>query len=470
MNALFRLGFLVVLLGMAGACDDGGGGGSSEPPIDCQPPKPFFLDGICVECEGDGDCPTGQGCTDENACVCPAAAPVWDGEACVGCTHTSDCAQGEVCDDCSATCVALAEPCEKLYVCNAVCTDCMSDDDCDGSDVCDLGAGACFENNCEGDTPVLFIGECVECLVDGDCPGELVCNAKAYLCECENPMLKVTDDGQCVECSNSFDCPQGEMCDTDTNLCEPTTSGCPDDKPFFWNGECVECLDDSNCPLEGASCHLTKYYCIPPPLECDGHAPYEYQGECVQCIEYAHCPLGKICDFNEHKCIDGGGGECAAPPGGTGTHVGDLIGTFALDDCLGNKHVLHDSCGTAKAVWFIQVAGWCGACEQYGPQAWEYAQGFFGQGLELYFILGEDAGGGPPNQAFCNQYAEGHGFDATNVLMDPHWQTFGSFITIGGNSLPWDVLLDGDDMMFVWESMDPNFAVLQSELNKLLGN
>ncbi len=54
--------------------------------------------------------------------------------------------------------------------------------------------------------------------------------------------------------------------------------------------------------------------------------------------------------------------------------------------------------------------------------------------------------------------------------MDPHWQTFGSFITIGGNSLPWDVLLDGDDMMFKWESVDPNFAVLQSELNKLLGD
>ena len=102
--------------------------------------------------------------------------------------------------------------------------------------------------------------------------------------------------------------------------------------------------------------------------------------------------------------------------------------------------------------------------------AWEYAQGFFGQGLEIYFILGEDVGAAPPSQAFCSQYAGDQGYDPMNVLIDPHWQTFSSFIQIGGNSLPWDVLLDGDDMMFVWESVDPTFSLLQSELNKLLAD
>ena len=468
MKTLLRIGVLVMVFGGVVSCDSGGE--SSGPSIDCQPPKAHLVEGMCVACTEDAHCPSGQSCDDAYACVCPADTPIWDGKVCLGCVHSSDCAQGEICDDCSQTCVALIDPCGKEFVCNAVCTDCLSDAECGGDEICDLGAGGCFENDCEGETPVLFAGGCVQCLVDGDCPGELVCNAKANLCECENPMLKVTDEGQCVECANSFDCPPGEMCNMGLNECEPTTTGCPEDEPFFWSGACVECLDDSNCPEEGSSCHITKHYCLPPPLECDGHAPYEYQGECVQCVEYAHCPEDKICDFNDHLCIDGGGGECAATPGGTGTHVGDLIGTFALNDCLGNKHVLHDSCGVAKAVWFIQVAGWCGACEQYGPQAWEYAQGFFGQGLEIYFVLGEDAGGAPPSQAYCMQYAEGHGFDPVNVLIDPSWQTFGSFITIGGNTLPWDVLLDGDDMMFVWESVDPNFAVLQSELNKLLGD
>ncbi|MBM4370745.1 MAG: hypothetical protein FJ098_03780 [Deltaproteobacteria bacterium] len=463
-----RLWLLVVVLAGTWACDQGGGGGA--PPIDCQPPKPFFLGGICVECLEDQDCPEGQGCDAANACVCSGSAPRWNGQECVGCLDDGDCGEGEVCDDCAAICVALSEPCTRPHVCNAVCTACLKDQDCGEGEVCDLGVGGCVVNDCEDPLPLLFGGECVECLVNGDCPGDLVCNAKVHRCECEDPFLKVTDDGECVECVNSFDCPMGEMCDTKTYVCEPTATGCPPEEPYFWNGDCVECLDDSNCPEKGSSCHLAKHYCLPPPLECDGHTPYEYQGECVQCVEYAHCPEDKICDFNDHKCIDGGGGVCPATSGGTGTHVGDHIGNFALNDCLGNKHVLHDTCGASKAVWLIQVAGWCGACEEYGPMAWEYAQGFLEQGLEQFFVLGEDAGGAPPSQAYCNQYAEGHGFDPTRVLIDPHWQTFGAFISVGGTSLPWDVLLDGDDMLFVWESVDPSFAVLQSELNKLLGD
>lgn len=43
---------------------------------------------------------------------------------------------------------------------------------------------------------------------------------------------------------------------------------------------------------------------------------------------------------------------------GSGVSIGDNIANFALQDCAGNWHNLHDVCGKAKAMWIVLVAGW----------------------------------------------------------------------------------------------------------------
>ncbi len=43
---------------------------------------------------------------------------------------------------------------------------------------------------------------------------------------------------------------------------------------------------------------------------------------------------------------------------GSGVNIGDNIANFALQDCAGNWHNLHDGCGKTKALWIVLVSGW----------------------------------------------------------------------------------------------------------------
>ncbi len=90
------------------------------------------VNGQCVQCAEDGDCPTGEEC-DNNECV---DIPGW-------CTADADCDGDQVCRD------------------NECGPECLDDDDCGLGEVCE--GGSCVDE--------------VECETDGDCgPGEVCQN------------------------------------------------------------------------------------------------------------------------------------------------------------------------------------------------------------------------------------------------------------------------------------------------------
>lgn len=152
---------------------------------------------------------------------------------------------------------------------------------------------------------------------------------------------------------------------------------------------------------------------------------------------------------------------------GTGQGIGEKIANFTLQECSGKEISLHDYCGEKKAVWFILVAGWCSACEQYIPQAHAIWQQYLSEGLQLVFILGENAAGQTPSLAYCNSWKKAHQLKSP-VLVDSHWQVTDAHIASQGAALPWDYLLDGDNMRFVWESVVFTMPTLMGEITKLL--
>jgi len=426
-SGLLLAGFLLMSAGCGG--EDGDGDADVVQGLDCTEAVPHQVGAQCVECADDSHCPEGRLCSlDAHQCVCPESAPCFDGAECRECLKNADCQEGRLCDLKSYLCIELA---------------------------------------CDEALTNVFDGECEECVVDEHCPGDQVCNSHARVCQCPNPKHKFVD-GKCVECTKSSECQPGYVCNKDTNLCELYASSCPDDKPFFLQGECVQCLVDSDCKGEGETCHLTKSMCMPPPLDCEGAVPYAYKGECVQCLGTQHCGEGLICKEVTLTCEEPvSTGECS--PNGTGKTIGFQIGDFQVTDCDGTPVSLHEYCGQAKAVWLIMVAGWCGACDGYAPEANNIWLQHKDKGLQLLFILGEDPNSNKPNPGYCKQWAANHSVTAP-VLVDTSWMTMAKKISPGGNSLPWDLLLDGDDMKFVWESVNYSSEALTQEINKLLND
>jgi hypothetical protein len=420
---------LVLLCLPAGGCDSGGGSDEKVDPVDCAGATPHEFDGSCVACLEDDHCPAAQNCNIKTGnCACPGDQPHFDGEACLACVENKHCPDGFSCDQ---------------------------------------GANACLELVCPEGSPYLYNGSCVECVTNGHCPGELTCRPQNHSCGCADAAMKVVDD-QCVECTKSTDCPAGKYCQDNLCVGEEQTGNCPQEAPYNYLGECHECLEDAHCS-PGESCHVEKLYCIPPPLVCDPPTPYQYLGQCVQCLENAHCGAEEICNKSQKTCQDKpiSGGECIFS--GNGKNIGNQIGDFGAVDCDGNPINLHDYCGVAKAVWLINVAGWCGACDEYAPQANQMWQQYASQGLQLIFVLGEDPQGNPPSGAYCKQWAQSHQVTAP-VMLDAGWKGLDSKIASGGYSLPWDYILDGDDMTFVWESVNWSSDALNGQIQKLLAD
>jgi hypothetical protein len=150
-------------------------------------------------------------------------------------------------------------------------------------------------------------------------------------------------------------------------------------------------------------------------------------------------------------------GNCVAD--GTGRNIGENIRNFTLMNCNGQEIDLHARCGQSKATWFIASAGWCGACEAFVPEAAARAKLPENEGLDLIVVIGEDRLGGQPSLAYCREYALAKGLDPENTFVDHDGQgswpvLFGAINTYSGNSigLPWNAVLDGQSMVYVWSS------------------
>ena len=144
---------------------------------------------------------------------------------------------------------------------------------------------------------------------------------------------------------------------------------------------------------------------------------------------------------------------------GTGNNIGDNVRNFTLTNCYGEEVDLHERCGQSKAVWIVATAGWCGACEQFVPVAGQRAQAHENAGLDLMVVIGENNASAAPSLQYCKDYAGAKGLDAAATFIDHDgqrsWPTlFEAINTYSGGTigLPWNAVLDGRSMEYVWSS------------------
>ena len=99
------------------------------------------------------------------------------------------------------------------------------------------------------------------------------------------------------------------------------------------------------------------------------------------------------------------------------------------------------------------------------------------EGLEIMAVLGEDGAGGAPTQEYCESYANAAGFDPAKMVIDfgsnaGGWETLFQRMANGGNGgigLPWDGILDGQGMLYVYnseQSQDAPYSVVEELLGK----
>ena len=163
----FSVAVMAAVVWMSGTgcgSDDDGGGDGTLPDGACavdgectEPGLERCLDGVCVECEVDENCPAEEA-------VCGA------GHACEPCTQVADCerfVEQSVCDEASGACVQCLkdEDCAVIdWVCDEdvmTCVGCRSHDECP-SDLCALpiGIGVIAEvGECVAEGNVLYVEE-----------------------------------------------------------------------------------------------------------------------------------------------------------------------------------------------------------------------------------------------------------------------------------------------------------------------
>ncbi len=161
----------------------------------------------------------------------------------------------------------------------------------------------------------------------------------------------------------------------------------------------------------------------------------------------------------------------ACAPTGTGKQIGDKIADVSLVSCTGEPYSLHSRCGVAAAVWVVLAAGWCEVCSEHLPEVAETYAARKEFGLDVVVVLGEDTAGAKPTQAYCQEYAAAHGLDPAVVYIDHDGtQSFAAvqeavelYMPAGTLSLPWDGLLRGDGMLYLWTPGE-----VQGDLSSLL--
>jgi hypothetical protein len=77
------------------------------------------------------------------------------------------------------------------------------------------------------------------------------------------------------------------------------------------------------------------------------------------------------------------------------------------------------------------------------------------EGLEILGVLSEDAQGGVPTLDYCKQYAEAAGFPPEKMIIDNGFEKLFAVMANGGNGgigLPWDGVLNGNGMIYIYNS------------------
>jgi hypothetical protein len=361
------------------------------PDEDMGPPQVL---GLCSPCQSADECVAGLG----EGARCTALGA--DGAFCASaCTGPEDCPAGYRCE---ANGLNLCLP-EGLR-----CVDCLRNPCADGL-VCDTQTGECVDPKgpcgpCTDDTGCQDGLRCAEvengrfCLQpcpDGMCPEGLACEAGICQpesgrcdpcggrCEGEAPYC-VEATGQCGQCGPGVPCPEGLNCDLANNVCVES-EGClgdvdcqnPDLSVCF-NGMCVACLQDTDCPPRNA-CNAQQQ-CEPDPcrgVECQrGSECNPATGRCDPgCQAAADCadPMTMSCNAETGQCYlnngtcDLGGGDAVCAPGsictpGLDPNLG--VCDCELQDPMNPMSPQRRACHTGQMCtqFLPDLPGCCGGC------------------------------------------------------------------------------------------------------------
>jgi hypothetical protein len=284
------------------------------------------LDGVCVQCLADTNCPsTTPYCVDTTCVECLAATD---------CPHT-DC-QVAVCTaqhTCSVTNAPNGTTCAtngNIVCFDGTCVQCIVPENCPAvgecyERLCDSLLHTCSRsgtNNCKNGTRRCYGEEehrqCAECNVGDDCP-ERICYERVcddYVCKllplgngaaCQGPTGTpgTCNEGICVECNTVGDCSERVCHDAFciSGSCQyvpvPNNQQCPLDgytPGLCLSGTCVKCVQDGDCPpieCQTATCtaaHTCQYTNLATGTACAGGANVCLNGACVECVNVTNCP------------------------------------------------------------------------------------------------------------------------------------------------------------------------------------
>lgn len=92
-------------------------------------------------------------------------------------------------------------------------------------------------------------------------------------------------------------------------------------------------------------------------------------------------------------------------------------------------------------------------------------------GLDYIVILGEDQNGAMPSQDYCKAYAEQNNIDPAKMVIDMSWEVLFAKVDsgqAGGIGLPWDGVINGDGMTYVWNATVPSPTSADAAVDALL--
>jgi hypothetical protein len=209
-----------------------------------------------LDCSSTGDpCPLGTSCNEGTDTCDPIAGcgngQVDPGEDCDPSVAGTVCCEG----DCTFTPAGISCDADGLF--------CNGTDTCDGLGTCDPGVPpdcddgvGCTDDSCNETTD-----QCDNIPNDGLCDDTLFCNG--------------------VEtCDPVNDCQAGTPVDCDDGV------GCTDDSCDEVNDQCVNTVNDANCPDDGAFCNGDEF--------CDAQLDCQSTGN--------PCPPGEVCDELTDTC------------------------------------------------------------------------------------------------------------------------------------------------------------------------
>ncbi len=146
------------------------------------------------------------------------------------------------------------------------------------------------------------------------------------------------------------------------------------------------------------------------------------------------------------------GPDCAFDEELAGKGLNKHLENVSLLTYQGDRYDLHQNCGQPdkKVVWVFFVTEWCGACEGYAHIVEEYYDMFKDDGLEIMWIMGEDANEQPVTAEWCEKFVKQKDLSFTVLTDFKYYQAQSSFPYNGG-ALPHQYIVDATNMELVFE-------------------